>query len=190
MSSSIILTLSGATWWPDFTAQNNLESGLLCLPWELSRWMKNWDSGSQGPARPHRLLSCLLLIQKGLNVSKQMKRWCLPTRFFAHHRGSPEGRRIPKWRRKMEKSKQRHREPRQKLRKRARRKACAATASCQNLHGDLEKTRYLCQGPSKCRVKELRLVFNRAPESLFYHFFKKVIILTADVYNKLLSAWH
>lgn len=53
---------------------------------------------------------------------------------------------------------------------------------------DLEKDEVSLSGPSKCRVKELRLVFNRAPESLFYHFFKKVIILTADVYNKLLSA--
>lgn len=36
-------------------------------------------------------MSSLLLIQKGLDVSKQMKRWCLANGFFAHHAALREG---------------------------------------------------------------------------------------------------
>lgn len=43
--------------------------------------------------------------------------------------------------------------------------------------------------PQQIHCKKRQLVFYRAPESLF-HNLKKVIILTTDVYNKLLSAWH
>lgn len=50
------------------------------------------------------------------------------------------------------------------------------------------KTRYLCQGPSTPSAKNCGWYLTGPQKTFFYHFFKKVIILTADVYNKLLSA--
>ena len=52
-------------------------------------------------------------------------------------------------------------------------------------HGSAE-TGCLFLGPNTTNRKAVQLLCSRAPEHLF-HNFKKVIILTTDVYNKLLS---
>lgn len=59
------------------------------------------------------------------------------------------------------------------------------TASFQNSSRYLENTASLLW-PQQIDCEELQVLFNRAPESLFQNL-KKVIILTTDVYNKVLS---
>jgi hypothetical protein len=68
----------------------------------------------------------------------------------------------------MEKSEQRHtKHLTETPSSRARRKRCTSTASCQNPQRDLEKQGVSFGGPHQ--IKELQVVFNRAPESVFHN---------------------
>lgn len=129
---------------------------------KVSSWMKKWSRVLRPPTRPHRLLSCLLHIQKGLNVSEQMKRRCLSIGFFAHHTALREEE-FQNEETKTEKSEQRHKGPRQTL-CRSKEKRVYLRSFLRKASQGSEKTRYLCQ------CKELGLYLTGPQKAFFHHF--------------------